>query len=102
RVADEEASHLGLASEDAPAVAQVRAHALEHAVRAALLAHEHDRRRARRRRDEGRDQERRRMPEIEEEAAADEAAADREPAQHMLHALRAAVFLLREEVGIET
>src|SRR6266540_4749638 len=42
------------------------------------------------------------MPEVEEEAAADEAASDRQAAQQVLDALRMAEAIGRQQVGVET
>jgi hypothetical protein len=41
------------------------------------------------------------VPDVEEQPAADQADADREPAEEVLHALRAAVLPLRQQVGVE-
>ena len=87
-VADEEATHLGLGLEDAPAVRDVRAHALEDAVRRPrLLVDVEDRRTSRRHRSGRGDQERRGVPEVEQKAAADQPGADRQPAQKVLLSL---------------
>ena len=102
RVGDQEAPHLRLLDEDAPAALEVRADAFEHAAVSPVLRHQEDRRAARAGRDECGQHERRRMPDLEQEAAADERRTERDAAQHVLDPLRTPVRRRRQQVGIET
>jgi hypothetical protein len=67
----------------------------------AVLPQEEDRHAARGRPDHGGCEERERLPEVEEEAAADERRADRHASQHVLRALRGAVARLGQHIGIQ-
>ena len=100
-VRGEEAPHVGLLAQDAPARREVGAEAAEDAPVAAVLADEDDHGSAGERRDDGREQERRRGPDVEQESPADERRAERDPPQHVLDALRAAEHPRRQEVGVE-
>ena len=100
-VGDEKAAHLGLLPQDAPAALEVRRDALEHAAVPAVLAHEHDRGAAGSGRDEGCEQKWSRVPDLEQPAAPHERGAEGDSAQHVLHALRAAVGRLRQQVRIQ-
>jgi hypothetical protein len=75
--------------------------AFEDAAVPAVLSHKQDRHPTGRGGDEGSGEKRRRRPDLEQEVAADERDPERDPAQHVLHALRAAVGRRRQHVWIE-
>ena len=101
RVREQEAADFCLLPEDAPAPLEVRADTFEDAPVAAVLADEHDRCAARCRRHERREHERPRVPNLQQPAADDQRSAQRDPAQHVLHALRAPVRRLRQEIRVQ-
>ena len=65
------------------------------------LVHEHDAGAAGERGRSGRDQERRRAPDVEEEPAADQSRAERDPAHDVLHALGVAEHPRRQHVRVQ-
>ena len=101
RVAGQEHAHVGLLPEDLPARAHVRAQPAEDAVVAPALLDEPDHPAAGERRDDRRHQERPRLPGLEQEPAAHERAPERGAAHQVLHALRAAVLALLQQVRVE-
>ena len=101
RVGEEKAAHFRFLTQDAPAPLEVRAHALEHAAVATVFTYEEDRRGAGRSRDERGQHERRGMPDLQQEPSADESGAERDPSQHVLDPLRAAIRRGRQQVRIQ-
>jgi hypothetical protein len=101
-VREQEHGHVTLRAQEAPGGRQIAADAAEDTIAGlARLVHEHDRgQAAERRRDDG-DEERERLPHVEEEAAAYERAADREPAQHVLDALGPSELARGQQVRVE-
>ena len=79
-VREQEAPYIGLRADDAPASGDVAPHTLEDAPVAPVLADEDDRRAAGEGRHPRRGEKGGRLPQVEQEAAADERAADRDPA----------------------
>ena len=79
----------------------VCAHTLEHPAVPAVLLDEHDRHQARGRDDDRRDEKRRGLPDMEEDAAADQRCSERNATEQVLDALRPPEDAVRQHVRVQ-